>query len=567
MPRNGNVKYILQDYDYVLVVASWGKPKEYRASKYVLEVEKISDSGKKRTTISDDRIYHSSTAAIRDLLWKKINISQAKINLIIFCQDTILIDYIIKSIFGRSERDKEKKRSNLKRSNLKKRLLQELYYQNPDVAKELDVNKFSTYKNFVRFVPGVITSVRGSYLYTLRTNSCYDLLVGSIILYTFEKLKEFPRDARRIAILIDTTHGINYFATALKEGVLKAVALYAFNRFTDSLTNGDSKALEELIVYHYNSDPLTPESQGTPSLKVHLLDKISIVKGEQILLNSILATIEEQMVREGLETLSVKLSQIWGDIKWKSVLWPLLLLTRGLLIWALKAAHDIDNIPSIDDFDESLNNLKLKFSSKKKNMLTINTIDYHLSDKTPIAQVVEYSILANTLKHLANKVACASDVSLKGFNLLKSLSKALKDELSGIKLYDEVMSIINNKGSYKCFDLEKIRKVAKQVYTLPFSDIIHYEIESLKNYLTGKENVRWNKISNHVYVEYRTRLAYMIQYNDMHTVISLPRGSHKRAVYAHAGLAYGLPWFALALKEKSTVVLYLGNLGNFSYLL
>ncbi len=554
MTHNNHMKYVFQDYDNILIIASWGMPKSYKQSRYVLETEVIRDSEEKRSIVKgiNNAKYHSSTVAIRDLLWKKINVSRKRIGLLIFCQDTILIDYVGKKGFWTNLL----KAKELRRSDLKKYMISKLYDQKREVAEELGVKEAKDYESFVRFVPGVITRVKEAYLYTWRSEQCYDLLLGSIILHTYKKLKQVPRDTTKIAILLDTTHGINYFVTALKEGVLRATTLYAFNRFVENINNGHIKALEKLIVYHYNSDPLSPESEGTPSLKIHLLDKIAIVKNKQILLNNIFATIEERISREGLNGLSKRLGEVWESVEWRKVLESLLLFSRGLLVWALRATFNISNVPDINDLEESLNKLKLEFSSEK----TEYKVSYRLTNRNPMMQVVEYAILLNSLKTLANKVACTNDIYTEGFEIMDDISKKLSTELINVGLYDEIQSIVKNKdrrSEYICFSLEKLEKIAKLIYTSPYRDIIINEIKNIKEYLTSKE-IKWNKISKHVYAESYKRPAYVIEYNDMRMLISKLGSIDERKVYAHAGLAYGLPWFALNLKEKG-VILYLGS--------
>jgi len=547
------VKYVLQDYDRILIVASWGMPKHYKSSRYVLEVEAIKGSEERRCTIGgeDAEKHYSSTTAIRNLLWGKINVDMDKIDLLIFCQDTVLIDRVKKRI----ERFIEGRE--WKRSELKGELLSELYEQKPDVARELDVRNHNDYERFVRFVPGVITSVEGAYLYTWRSERCYDLLLGSIILHTYKKLKEISESARRMAILIDTTHGVNYFVTALKEGVLKAVTLYAFDKLVESIGSGNPEALEELSVYHYNSDPLTSESEGTPSLKIHLLDETSIVKNKYFMPSNVLAAIEGYVAREGLSKLSDRLNKLWGGVEWKKVLEALLLLSRGLLVWALRIARNIKDTPSISDLEESLNELRLKLSSKGTPRETKYEINYSANGRNPVAQVIEYAILMNALKTLVDGVACTNEVRRKGSKMIEEICKGLCSELTNIKLQRELQNTVKNQDDYMCFNLEKLEKAAEQIYTSPYRDIISNEIRNIKDYLEERE-VRWKKINEHVY-EHPKRPAYMIEYDNTRILISATDNIDERTAYAHAGLAYGLPWSALSLKEEGIIILYLGK--------
>jgi hypothetical protein len=100
----------LKDYDHILVVSSWGSPKEYKEAKYALELEVVENSKTRRKTESpNDKSYHcshSSTAAIKDWL-KKLNISEDKLTLLIFVQDTILLNYIRRNMIRSSDLSQE----------------------------------------------------------------------------------------------------------------------------------------------------------------------------------------------------------------------------------------------------------------------------------------------------------------------------------------------------------------------------------------------------------------------------------------------------------------------------
>jgi len=555
MSQGDDKGYVLQNYDYILIVASWGAPKEYTSSRYVLEVEGTGKSDKRDTVSGDDEKYGSSTIAIKDLLQRKIGIPKEKIDLLIFCQDTILIDNIEKIM---------KKKPKWTRKDLQKDLLSELYKQTSEegrnkipITKELNIWKPEDYEKFVKFVPGVITRVEGSCLYTWRTEHCYDLLLGGIILYTYDKLRNIQDHPERIVILLDTTHGINYFATALKEGVLRAAALYAFDRFIESINYNTVKKLKELVVYHYNSDPLS-KSEDTPSLKpslkIHMLDKVCITEDDKILLNRVFAGIEEQVSREGLEGLGKRLGDFWKGVEWEKITEALLLLSRGILVWALRAACSMDSFPTIKNLEDSFIELEIKFSEDNGKEYKI---DYHSPDRNPIAQVIEFAILANNLRDMADKVSCTKDTYSEGFRIMEEISEKLRTELAEKDLYDKIQNIIKNNDRYVCFDLGKLEEAAS-IYTSPYSDIIKNEIENIRNYLTKEERIKWwKKVSNHIYAEPRDRPAYIVEYEGARILLSIPNSVEERNFYAHAGLAYGLSWFAL--KRGEDIILCLGD--------
>ncbi|MGC9106637.1 MAG: hypothetical protein ACP5IE_00380 [Infirmifilum sp.] len=564
---HGGDRYRLEDYDHILLAASWGPPKEYKEARYTLELEIVRDGKTKRCTISLDKnyysskSYYSSTTALRDLLQKKANVSEDKLSLLIFAQDTIFLSHIVG------------KRENLQnyfteggkiisRSELKEELLKELYQQNYNVAKELGVQRVADYDKYVRFVPGVFTSVDGAYLYTWRYERCYDLLLAGIILYTYEKIEEIrkSKSAGRIAILIDSTHGINYFVTALKEGILKATVLYALGTSAEEFNDdGAVKGLKEITVYHYNSDPIGFKLEGIPSLKIHLLDENAILKGGKPLLNSLFSAVEDHVSREGLEELSDQLNTWWKDVDWEKVVEALLLFSKGLLVWALRVILDVPFLPHIKELKGAFDNIKLEFSNNGESY----SIDYKPEEgSNPLAHVVEYSLMASSLKKLAEKSSCSSNVRSKGFEFIEKVSQEHESELKKVELHDVLQNIINHENEYKCFELKKIQQVAELMYTSPYFDIVENEIKNIDEYL-GRDikNIRWTSLNNHVYKEPRGKPAYIIDYSGSHLLISVANGNsiEKRVTYAHAGLAYGLPWFAFKLKGDSNIILYLGR--------
>jgi len=559
--NGANKKYALQDYDYILIVASWGKPKEYIPSAYVLEVEEISNSNKRRTVIGgNDKItYWSSTTAIRDLLYKKIGISNENIGMLIFCQDTILIDYI-KEIISDTVQQKE-----IERGEIKEKLLYKLYEEGRQgVNRDIGIRDYRAYERLVRFVPGVITRVEGSYMYSWRYEHCYDLLLGSIILYTYKRLNEIPKDAKKIAILLDTTHGINYFVTALKEGVLRASMLYALSRVIES---SDDKSLEQCTIYHYNSDPISEPPKGTPSLKIHMLDKIAVVKNGKVLLNTLFAEAEEHVLREGLKVMENELNNYWKDVEWGKILGALILFSRGLLIWSLRLSQGINKIPDIKELENAVDELRLRIKEDKDRIFRYK-LSYTSFGRDPMRYVVEYSILANMLKDLSNKIVCKEYVYGLILDALKELLKGTGAKMTKCSqtLYNTLQNFVKDSGKYMCFNVENVRNVIGKIYTSPYSDIIENEINEVEEYLNGEKETSWNPCPEgaSIYVEPHTRSTYMIEDSNVRIIISTPMNPDRRNVYAHGGLAYGLPWLAIHLFlttiEKNISILCLGEL-------
>jgi len=390
----------------------------------------------------------------------------------------------------------------------------------------------------IELVPGVITRVDGAYLITWRAEHCYDLLLGGVILLTFKRLREASRGARRVAVLVDTTHGVNYFAEALKDGVLRAAALYAMDRLADGPGDTD---LEELVVYHYNSDPLSPESQGTPSLKIHLLDKVAVVRGGRALLNGVFAAVEERALRDGRRQLANRLREFWGGADWEGVVDAALLLSRGALAWALRVACEIKGLPSVGELGGAFYGMKLAVKERE----SVVSIDYE-AERRPAADVVELAILADALRRMA-EWARRDDASRE---CCEAIIGGLECAKGKVKCDARVAE-----GEYVCFDLERLECIARRLYTSPYLDILERELEELKRYLDkGVEG--WERACEDVYVEPRTRLALAAERGRARVLASLPCGGvEPRVFYAHGGLAYGLPWFACRLSGAELICL------------
>jgi hypothetical protein len=156
------------------------------------------------------------------------------------------------------------------------------------------------------------------------------------------------------------------------------------------------------------------------------------------------------------------------------------------------------------------------------------------------------------------------------FSFMKSIAKELESELKNTGLYDALQNIIKNRSGYKCFKLRKIRWASRLVYTSPYFDIVENEIKNVEEYiLKDVKGVKWKRISDHVYREPHDKQVYIIDYNGSRLLISSENkvSVESRVIYAHAGLAYGLPWLAFRSNEKRNINLYLGDSSRITHIL
>ncbi len=545
------VRYTLQDYDHLLLVASWGLPKDYKKAQYSIEVEKHHEKGYERAEISisnSRKLYCSSTAAIRDLLEKKLGVRN--LDLLVFVQDTILMRKVIGS--EHLYFDKEYSRHELERD-----LFAELYSSNEEVARELDIYEAENYSKFVKFVPGVIAARKINIRYSWREKYIYDVLKEFIVFYTYKKLISTAENAKRVAVLLDTTHGINYFVTALSDGVLVATTLYALNRFVNKFINNKPQ-LDELIIYHYNSDPIYPSRRDEHSLTIHLLSRIPVVKKGKISLARIRSVIEEPVSIEGFKTLTNKLSCVWRDINWKRIIWTLQCFSRGLIVWSLRIAIDISPLPQEKEIENIIKNIKLSFRKDVKEY----KIKYVYGDKKPISPIIEYLTLTRLLDNLAKKIEYDKYDEVCGYiaeiiDYLKEDSM-LRKELKGLINYlAKLKDTIKSRGKIVCLNVKSLKDAIETLYDSPYLDVNLHELKVLEEYLLGKREIRWEQIFDNIYREPKTKQAFFIDQGDTKTIISTPDSVETRDFYAHVGLAYGLPWFSLGMHDK--VLLCLGD--------
>jgi CRISPR-associated protein Csx1 len=476
---------------------------------------------------------YTSTAAIEGILCKEQNIKDVKS--LIFVQDTILIDDIIRNW---SEYDNEQ----FSRNILKRKLYKYLYDSNPDVAREFNVNSHEKYKDIAIFIPGVITCVNGGKLYTWRGEHIYDIAKGIIVLEVYEKLKNLG--GCRIAIIVDTTHGINYLPILLKEATLVAAELFALENIL---------SIDELTVYHYNSDPLHRRIEGKPSLKIHLLDELHIARNGELYiprLTSLLMEVEDR--RHLLET-------FWSEIDWRELLDASIFYSRGLFVWALRVAANKLNIIGVDQLKKSAEDIKVTFE-RNENRFKIN---YKWEGKLPVIYVTLLSIFYKIMQKYA------FDMIEKQLNSMETLIDQILNMLKGKSCLLKLLEIINeSKGKKKFvyFKLDEVIRYAKKLLTEPFKEInIHELQDNLVEYLEGNKKLGWRKVlcdSNlEVYASPGDRyIAYFISSDEISVIASLETHVDRRNIYAHAGLPYGLKWLAINLKQERKKLLCLGNI-------
>lgn len=528
---------VFSTYDRLLLVASWGWPGEYESAKYVMEVEELEEKHNvKRNILKDSDTRFSSTSAIMYLLKKHLPNLRDKIDLMIFIQDTILL----RQESSGSRLERYLKTLEIERGELKKELYDILRtYSGKKVVSELEEVSNKKFNKIIRFAPGVISSfTHKGILYTWYYKGVYNLIRNFVALHVYMKLLEFD-NTQKLAVIVDTTHGINYFAIAVRDGVTVATALYATRRIFDE------KPLEELVIYHYNSDPfflLGEKSiyRVTPSLKIHLLNKTFVVRSRKSSLQTLLES--AFALREKIEVKPEDIS--FGKIMAKSKD----SLLRGTIVWALRRIMNVGKIPSEEELKNMYDKIRVKFSLGKEP--NIRKITY--TNIQPELRFVNLLILCRILRNFAEKIKVSDEI--KGI-ILSSIKKAIKNTSNESKDFESLLSDLENL-KFMCFKFKPICKCAERFYDEPINSLVYHEFNEKENFM--KKGPKWKAVTENIsklILQGKTKAIFIRK--PIKAIISLDKGVDKRNYFAHAGLAYGLPWILAEVNEE--LILCLGK--------
>lgn len=563
------IKYILENYDYILITGVWGDPRKWKKAYYLLRTEQVEPTKQPVLLSIEKHLSKSSIAAIEKIIKDKIS-SDLPIKKLVFALDTLLLLNIdlVKKMCERNDC--------ISRKDLFKRIYK-LLYKEEDLKKDFDIRKEYQYQDFVRFIPGIISTKAistkyGECVITWRCEPIYEILCGAIALNIYEKLKEMGKKSNKIAIIADTTHGINYAVTAFMKSLILGSNLYAL----ETLFTSDN-SLEELIILHYNSDPI--DFDGA-SAQLHILQKIPIVKKVNNKITVDISPLRSYIenifsLEQSIKKISNKLHSRWKDIdkkEWKKAFLCTLTLTRGLLHWSLRMALDIKTLPTLTLLKEALEEMKILFSySKEESTYKIN---YHLNSKVPTLSIVLISIIVNCLKNYSknyniNKLNIIMDKINKDINIIKqhSIHKVQatdKNKIKEVNLLEDTLNrikhLIINREKYFCLDTSKIKTLAKAIYNEPQSSLILHEVGKFTEYLLEENKIKSETTINNIHISRLHKALVLVKPKEYSLLISLINSDiEKRNIYAHAGFAYGLDYFVFSIKNENKVYLALGD--------
>ena len=441
-------------------------------------------------------------------------------------------------------------------------------------------------------------------LITFRFNEAYPIIVGTITAYALDKLLRIPSaNDDSLAIVVDTTHGVNYFALALKDGIQLAAELYAYA----SLLRGKPR---RVVIYHYNSDPIHAPNQSNIvlSVKLHLLNEIPVTipaddRQSFIVVSRYVPLLIEQaissaqdvkalinwLVSRSSSLLECPQSNV-NDV-WRGVVYSALLFSRNLFFWALRQAHDIslcntsadgsagENDPIdrvravLSHIISAIEKIRIKWRIEEQGGIGVTEykVNYDIEKiekkkkNAPDVLVVTLLTLGVVLK------SCAEYASKDVYNsvIASAQSGCVKDGevLSFIKSLKLAKKEESNSGSssntYVCFDAGKVLSIARGLYPQQDIVILEHEIENLGNIMKIAEG-ETEKGTDETRTKSSTgkRIIIAKLCNNAYVVKPHSEGADKvdeRNMYAHAGLARGLPWFAVVEPNKNKTVICLGD--------
>ena len=556
-------RHAFQDYDHVVLMASWGIPEEWRKVEYCVEVE-VAENDYKRRTENIKGEYYASIAALKCFIDNlRSNSSAPRTELLIFVPDTILLNEAVRGNYKSSWNEVKR------REELYEKLYRALYRSKTGVAKELGVNDWREYQRFVKFVPGVLSARDDSKIYTWRGKEAYDVITGVVALHTYDKLNSLA-DAKRVMIIADTSHGINYLVTSFIEGIGIGATLYAFNRVIEE------KELEELAICQYNSDPIL-KSTGIPSLKLHLLSKTYVVRDSKISLSRLSSIVEDSLRMTGLKNLVKRMNKLWelktnSEKTWEEGLCSLQLFLRGVLIWALKISSKVkDKLPSKEELYSSLDRIQVEFKREGARGRVSCNVTYKWGENRPHILVITMSMLVKMLDKLAEKISiCDEKIGETICDLKRRISSTPITHTEYLELVQDALSTVST-GDWLCLSIGNLISYVEKIYPEPYLSINVNELEKFKKYVIGKEDPTWEKIIDlqelQVFKEPHSRALFMkTSHGKTRVIVPRKETVGKRPFYAHAGLAYGLEHFCINLSEDKACIC-LGDTGDVIQLL
>ncbi len=528
-----------------LLFATWGDPETWVQVKYLVVKE---EDDKLKIEEVGEELFSSTTALMRLLKPTRTRI---------FVQDSLYLKEITR---GKEKRTHDR----LKRSAIEERVKNLVLDAKKERRDEEEKKKFNEeirelgLENIL-VVPGIISYRDGANIYVWRGDNFYEVLVGSLIEHILSELR--MENASRIGVVIDTTHGVNYFVVALTEACRLASAIYLLER-SPSIKNINIRILR------YNSDPLLLKDSDMRGASV----KVNLIAREElrgVASNFVLPTLEN-LVSRGLSEAANTLNNHWheeepGEWKreWEKALAACLLFFRGLPIWALRIAQET-RVPDTRELLEVMKNIELKHEkeSEERNVVR-HKYTYEWGPKKPRVEVVVVSEVVKALKNFKEKLhseECRERVEKMLTEFLHELKNTPGQDAKCPcveKFVETIEKAEQHISGTFCYDLEELVSIVENVYSKNVSRLLTYEINKLNKRLKRNPDIKRKldmscTTNNITYsVDDCKHPKYLTARNKELTIlIPSEEGTSIRNLYAHAGFARGSLYVAALFNEK-----------------
>ncbi|MCI4409209.1 MAG: hypothetical protein JHC26_08965 [Thermofilum sp.] len=562
-------------YEEVFLFSTWGDPAEWESKNYCIECI-INEKKTKKCFQSSQEKFFSTTRSIINILPTNI---LDKDKICIFLQDTLLINHIIEpkielkkkiEYWWRDSQDNIKHRKDLFESILRYILNTEAFKNDFRENSKISIKGKEDVSKIFKILPGTVSYKYQSksnsnsnitYLFIWRGDDFFSYILGGILAYAMDKLRLSRKN--NIAVIYDTSHGVNYFALALEEAIPLACSLLAIQKaFTDTPEY-------QIHLFHYNSQPLISVSKAssTPSISLDLVSykqmrfykKQGFFVNNGVFFDTLRTRIESILSQQRFEDIYKRLhNKVPGIDTWEQILATALLFVRGILPWALhiarftklnKDGEDLSIETILNQAIERLETSEIEFTRNKEKFEYIATYRWN-KQGTPDIDAITLLSLSAILKEASKKILASCDYTNEIISDLEKSPTYSKDHSTVVDVHE-----IFKAESCSSIELDKIAELAEKVYSKPFSVIARTEIERIKSYFENPSSEKQSK--------YYGCMAT----KDFQVCIPQRGQPEERDFYAHLGLVRGTKHSIIQRRGDNDYKLILGTYNDIvSYL-
>jgi len=552
-------------YEEVFLFSTWGDPSEWKSMNYCIEYI-INGKKNKKCIQSSQEKFFSTTRSLMNILPTNL---LDKDKICIFLQDTLLLNHILESKIELNKRIKYwwrdsqgniKHRKDFFESILRYILNTEAFKNDFRESSEINIKDKEDASKIFKILPGTVSyNYNSNYLFNWRGDDFFSYILGGILAYAMDKLRLSEKN--NVAVIYDTSHGVNYFALALEEAIPLACSLLAIQKaFTGTPEY-------QIHLFHYNSQPIISKDSSAPSISLDLVSykQMRFYKKQGFFVNNgvffdVLRTkIESILSQQRFEDVYRRLhNKVPGIDTWEQILAIALLFVRGILPWALhiarftklnKDGEELAVETILNQVIERLETTEIEFTINEENFEYRATYKWN-KQGTPDIDAITLLLLSAILKEASKKILTSCEYINGIISDLEKSPTYSKDHSRVVDVHE-----IFKAESCSSIELDKLAELAEKVYSKPSSIIARTEIERIKNYFENTASEKQSK-----YYE-------CTALKDFQICIPLRDHPEERDFYAHLGLVRGTKHSIIQKRGDNGYKLILGPYDNIvSYL-